>query len=154
MSETIFLTGATGFLGSAVSRLLLSKGYALRVLSRPKNDRRNLDGLDVEIIEGDLTKPETYRDALKGCKYLYHCAADYRIWVPDVAAMNRVNIGGTKMLMLAAIDAGVEKIVYTSSVATLGHYPDDSPANEDTPVSFSDMVGVYKQSKFLAEEEV
>ena len=154
MSETIFLTGATGFIGSALSRLLLSKGYEVRVLTRPRNDRTNLDGLKVEIVEGDLTKPETYREALKGCKYLFHAAADYRIWVPDVAAMNRVNIGGTKMLMLAALEAGIEKIVYTSSVATLGHYPDGSPADEETPVSFKDMIGVYKQSKFLAEEEV
>lgn len=154
MSDNTFLTGATGFVGAAVARLLLTKGHSLRVLSRPHNDRRNLNGLDVEIIEGDLTKPETYRDALKGCRNLLHVAADYRIWVPNAAAMNRVNIDGTRALMLAALDAGIERVVYTSSVATLGARKDGALADENSPVSFSDMVGVYKQSKYLAEEEV
>ena len=154
MTETTFLTGATGFVGSAVARLLLSKGHSLRVLSRPHNNRSNLQGLDVEVVEGDLTNPETYRDALKGCRNLFHVAADYRIWVPDAAEMNRVNIDGTRALMLASIDAGIERVVYTSSVATLGLHKDGTPAREDSPVSFSDMVGTYKQSKYLAEEEV
>ena len=149
-----FLTGATGFVGAAVARLLLSKGHTLRVLSRPNNDRRNLHGLDVEIVEGDLARPETYRESLKGCRNLFHVAADYRIWVPDAAAMNRVNVEGTRALMLAALEAGIERVVYTSSVATLGLHKDGSPAREDSPVSFDDMVGVYKQSKYLAEEEV
>ena len=154
MPETTFLTGSTGFVGAAVARLLLAKGHHVRVLSRPHNDRRNLNGLDIEIIEGDLTQPETYRDALKDCRNLFHVAADYRIWVPDAAAMNRVNIDGTRSLMLAALDAGIERIVYTSSVATLGLHKDGTPSREDSPVAFSDMVGVYKQSKYLAEEEV
>jgi dihydroflavonol-4-reductase len=154
MTDTTFLTGATGFVGASVARLLLAKGQRLRVLARPHNDRRNLDGLDVEIVEGDLTKPETYRDALTGCRNLFHVAADYRIWVPDAAAMNRVNIDGTRALMLAALDSGIERVVYTSSVATLGLHKDGTPASEDSPVSFSDMIGVYKQSKYLAEEEV
>ncbi|MDE1901716.1 MAG: NAD-dependent epimerase/dehydratase family protein [Alphaproteobacteria bacterium] len=151
---TTFLTGATGFVGASVARLLVAKGHSLRVLSRPRNDRRNLDGLEAEIVEGDLARPETYRDALKGCRYLFHVAADYRIWVPDAAAMHRVNIDGTRALMLAAMDAGVERVVYTSSVATLGINKDGTPSHEDTPVTYDDMVGVYKQSKFLAEEEV
>lgn len=151
---TTFLTGATGFVGAAVARLLLAKGHRLRVLSRPNNDRRNLAGLEVEIVEGDLGNPESYAAALKGCDALFHVAADYRIWVPDAAAMHRINIGGTRTLMLAALDAGVSRVVYTSSVATLGMYSDGTPAHEDSPVSFADMVGVYKQSKFLAEEEV
>ena len=154
MSPVTFLTGATGFVGAAVARLLIAKGHKLRVLSRPHNDRRNLAGLDVEIVEGDLAKPETYRDALKGCQYLFHVAADYRIWVPDAAAMNRINIDGTHALMMTAMEAGIERIVYTSSVATLGLNKDGTAAREDTPVSFGDMVGVYKQSKYLAEEEV
>ena len=154
MTDTTFLTGATGFVGAAVARLLIEKGHALRVLSRQNNDRRNLRGLDVEIVEGDLAKPETYRGALKGCRNLFHVAADYRIWVPDAAAMNRINVEGTRALMLAALDAGVERVVYTSSVATLGLHKDGSPAREDSLVSFADMVGVYKQSKYLAEEEV
>jgi dihydroflavonol-4-reductase len=133
---------------------LIEKGHSLRVLSRPKNDRRNLDGLDVEIIEGDLGDASTYSKALKGCANLFHVAADYRIWVPDAAAMNRINIDGTRALMLAALDAGIEHIVYTSSVATLGIHKDGTPANEDSPVSFADMVGTYKRSKYLAEEEV
>ncbi|MDR3424449.1 MAG: NAD-dependent epimerase/dehydratase family protein [Alphaproteobacteria bacterium] len=152
--QTTFLTGATGFVGAAVARLLIAKGHRLRVLSRPHNDRRNLNGLDIEIVEGDLTQPETYRNALKNCRNLLHVAADYRIWVPDAAAMNRVNIDGTRALMLAALDANVERVVYTSSVATLGLHKDGSPASEDSPVTFEDMVGTYKQSKYLAEAEV
>ena len=114
-----FLTGATGFVGSSVARLLVKKGHRVRVLVRPNNDRRNLKGLDVDIVEGDLLKPETYRDALKECRNLFHVAADYRIWVPDADAMNRVNVDGTRALMLAALDAGIERVIYTSSVATL-----------------------------------
>src|ERR1019366_3546187 len=120
MPPITFLTGASGFVGSAVARLLIAKGHRLRVLVRPNNDRRNLKGLDVEIVEGDLLKPETYRTALKECRNLFHVAADYRIWVPDADAMNRVNIDGTRALMLAALDAGIERVIYTSSVATLG----------------------------------
>ena len=154
MPPSTFLTGATGFVGAAVARLLLEKGHSLRVLSRPRNDRRNLKGLDVEIIEGDLGDSATYSAALKGCANLFHVAADYRIWVPDAAAMNRINIDGTRALMLAALDVGVERIVYTSSVATLGLHKDGTPASENSPVSFADMVGTYKQSKYLAEQEV
>lgn len=149
-----FLTGATGFVGSSVARLLVKKGHRVRVLVRPNNDRRNLKGMDVDIVEGDLLKPETYRDALKECRNLFHVAADYRIWVPDAAAMNRINVDGTRALMLAALDAGIERVIYTSSVATLGLHKDSTPAHEDSPVTFDDMVGVYKQSKYLAEEEV
>ena len=154
MPPLTFLTGATGFVGAAVARLLIAKGHLLRVLSRPHNDRRNLEGLDVEIVEGDLARPETYRAALNGCHNLFHVAADYRIWVPDAAAMHRINVEGTRALMLAALDAGIERVVYTSSVATLGLHKDGTPAREDSPVSFQDMVGIYKQSKYLAEEEV
>jgi dihydroflavonol-4-reductase len=149
-----FITGATGFVGAAVARLLLSKGHHLRVLSRPNNDRRNLEGLDVEIVEGDLGHVESYRDSLKGCQALFHVAADYRIWVPDAKAMHRINVEGTKQLMQAAQQAGVERIIYTSSVATLGIHKDGTPSNENTPVTFNDMVGTYKRSKFLAEEVV
>ncbi len=153
-SPSVFLTGATGFVGAAVARLLIRKGCALRVLTRPHNDRRNLAGLDVQMIEGDLNAPDSYRAALKGCDSLFHVAADYRIWVPDAAAMHAVNVGGTRALMLAALDAGIPRIVYTSSVATLGMHKDGTLAREDSPVSFSDMIGTYKQSKYLAEEEV
>lgn len=154
MAEKTFLTGATGFVGAAVARNLLAHGHSLAVLTRPGNDRRNIEGLDVEIVEGDLTIPETYRAALKGCRNLFHVAADYRIWVPNPAAMNRINIDGTKDLMIAALDAGIERVVYTSSVATLGHNADGAPADETTPVTFANMIGAYKQSKYLAEQEV
>ncbi len=154
MSILTFLTGATGFIGAAVARTLLSKGHRLRVLSRSNNDRRNLNGLDVEIVEGDLAKPETYADALKGCRHLFHVAADYRLWVPDADSMNRVNVKGTRALMLAALNFGIERVVYTSSVATMGFYNNGMSACEYTPATFGDMVGVYKQSKYLAEQEV
>lgn len=149
-----FITGATGFVGAAVARILLAKGHRLRALARPNNDRRNLEGLEVEIVEGDLGRPDTYREALKGCAALFHVAADYRIWVPDPAAMHRINVDGTHALMEAALAAGVGRIVYTSSVATLGTNKSGVPADETTPVTFADMVGVYKRSKFLAEKEV
>jgi len=150
-----FITGATGFVGAAVARLLLDKGHRLRVLSRPNNDRRNLEGLkDFEIVEGDLTKPETYREALKGCQALFHVAADYRIWVPDAAAMYRINIDGTQALMESALAASVERIVYTSSVATLACFTDGTASDENTPVILENMIGVYKRSKYLAEQTV
>ncbi|WP_347988963.1 hopanoid-associated sugar epimerase [Methylomonas sp. AM2-LC] len=154
MSNITFLTGSTGFIGAAVARLLIAKGHNLRVLTRANNDRRNIKGLDVEIIEGDLAKPESYSHALQDCNYLFHVAADYRIWVPDANAMHRVNVEGSRALMLAALDAGVERIVYTSSVATLGLHKNGTPATENTVSTVSDMVGIYKQSKFLAEAEV
>jgi dihydroflavonol-4-reductase len=154
MQTLTFLTGATGFIGTAVARTLLANGHKLRVLSRPNNNRSNLDGLDVEIVEGDLAKPETYVDALKDCRYLFHVAADYRIWVPDAASMHRVNVKGTRALMQAALKCGIERVVYTSSVATMGRDDKGLSACEQTPVTFADMVGVYKQSKYLAEEEV
>ncbi len=154
MSETTFITGATGFVGSAVARKLLDRGHKLRALARPGSDRTNLEGLDIEVFEGDLLNHASYADAIKGCKNVFHVAADYRIWVPDPAAMNRINIDGTRELMIAALDAKVERVVYTSSVATLGLHGDGSPATESTPVSYDDMIGIYKQSKYRAEEEV
>jgi dihydroflavonol-4-reductase len=110
--------------------------------------------LNVEIVEGDLGNADTYRAALKSCDNLFHVAADYRIWVPDAAAMHRINVDGTRALMLAALDANVGRIIYTSSVATLGLHKDGTPSNEDTPVTYNDMVGTYKRSKYLAEQEV
>ncbi len=156
MSEAplTFVTGATGFVGAAVARVLLAKGHRVRALARPNNDRRNLAGLDVEIVEGDLGNPATYRDKLKGCHALFHIAADYRIWVPDPAAMHHINVDGTHALMEAALAAGIEHIVYTSSVATLGSNADGAPADEATPVGYADMIGTYKKSKFLAEQAV
>jgi dihydroflavonol-4-reductase len=148
------ITGANGFLGSAVLRLLVSEGYDVRVLVRPNADKRNLEKFDLKIIEGDLQNSESLKRAVDSCDQVFHVAADYRLWVPDPDKMYKTNIDGTRNLILAATDAGVEKIVYTSSVATLGTNEDGSPANETTPSSLRDMVGVYKRSKFLAEQTV
>ena len=150
----ILVTGATGFIGSAVVRKLISRGYGVRVLVRATSDRRNLNGLDVDIVEGDLLESDTLKPALEGCSGLFHVAADYRLWVPNPEKMFKANVSGTKNLLMAAKECGVERIIYTSSVAVLGNLPGDLSANETTPVAFGDMVGPYKQSKFLAEQEV
>lgn len=151
---TSLVTGATGFVGSAVTRALLARGETVRVLARPDSDRRNIESLSVEVAEGDLRDPASLERALAGCEALFHVAADYRLWVPDPETIYEANVAGTRRLMLAAGQAGVARIVYTSSVATLGLNRDGSPANEETPVALSDMIGHYKRSKFLAEEEV
>jgi dihydroflavonol-4-reductase len=153
MTSNVLVTGATGFVGSAVARALLARGESVRVLARPASDRRNLDSLPVEVVEGRLEDAQSLARAVAGCKALVHVAADYRLWVPDPAAMLKANVDGTRALMRAALAAGVERIVYTSSVATLGHV-EAGTADEDTPSTLADMVGPYKRSKFLAEAEV
>lgn len=150
---TVLVTGASGFLGSAVARRLLAVGHTVRVLVRDSSPLANLDGLDAEIVTGDLRDAGSLKRALGGCQGLFHVAADYRLWVPDERSMLAINVDGTRALMLAALDAGVERIVYTSSVAALG-LRKDGPADEDTPVSLETVVGTYKKSKFLAEREV
>jgi dihydroflavonol-4-reductase len=147
------VTGATGFVGAAVARALVQAGLPVRVLARAASNRRNLANLPVEIAIGDLEDPTSLARAVGGCRYLFHVAADYRLWVPDPAAMYRINVDGTRALMEAALSVGVERIVYTSSVATLGLVP-DGLADEDTPSAVEDMIGPYKRSKFLAEELV
>jgi len=151
---TILVTGASGFVGSAVLRRALAAGRPVRALVRPGGDRRNLAGLPVELAEGDLGRPETLKAALEGCRALFHVAADYRFWVPDPAELYRANVDGTAALMRAAAAAGVERVVYTSSVATLGFRADGRPADETTPSHVAAMLGHYKRSKFLAEEVV
>ncbi len=151
---TTLVTGATGFVGSAVVRQLLARGVAVRVLTRRESDRRNIDGLDVEVATGDLRDKESLSSALRGCSALFHVAADYRLWVPDPDAIYAVNVEGTRNLLLSAADCGVERMIYTSSVATLGLNRDASPADETTPVGIEDMIGHYKRSKYLAEAEV
>jgi dihydroflavonol-4-reductase len=148
------VTGASGFLGAAVVRALLAEGLATRALVRPKSDRRNLESLDIEIAEGDLTDPDSLRKAVRGCAAVFHVAADYRLWVRDPAPMYRVNVEGSVNVLEAAAGAGVQRMVYTSSVATLGINADLTPADESTPVSLADMIGAYKRSKYLAEEAV
>ena len=152
-SGLCLVTGATGFVGAAVARALVRTGQKVRVLARPRSDRRNLDGLPVEIAEGSLEDPQSLADAVAGCRYLFHVAADYRLWVPDPDTMHRVNVAGTRDLMLAAQKAGVERIVYTSSVAVLGIVGGGS-ADEETPSRAADMIGPYKRSKFAAETAV
>lgn len=148
------VTGANGFIGSAVVRLLLEKGQDVRVLVRPESDKRNFGGLELDIIEGDLNNIEALKRAVDGCSSLYHLAADYRLWIPNPENMYKTNVDATRNLMLAASEANLDKIVYTSSVATLGLNDDGTPADESTPVSIDDMTGHYKRSKYLAEKEV
>jgi len=148
------VTGANGFIGSAVVRLLLDKGHEVRVLVRPNSDKRNFAGLELEIIEGDLNNIASLKRAVTGCHTLFHLAADYRLWIPDPKNMYKTNVDGTRNLIIVATEAGVDKIIYTSSVATLGMNQDGTPSDETTPVSLEDMTGHYKRSKFLAEQEV
>jgi len=151
---TTLVTGATGFVGSAVARTLAARGHALRLLTRPASDRRNLTGLDAEIVTGDLADPDSLVRAASGCRYVFHVAADYRVWVPDPDAMLRTNVDGSLAMVRAAARAGAERIIHCSSVAALGQIGDGTPADENTPANEADFVGVYKRSKFLAERAV
>lgn len=148
-----FVTGGTGFVGSALVRALLDRGARVRCLSRPSSRRDNLDGLDVEIAIGDLTDRPSLDRALAGCDTLFHCAADYRLYARDPGELYASNVDGTDNVLAAAADAGVGKVVYTSTVGALGLGQDGRPANEETPVTLDDMLGHYKRSKFLAEEK-
>ncbi|MQX36456.1 hopanoid-associated sugar epimerase [Roseospira navarrensis] len=148
------VTGGTGFVGAAVVRALLARGEAVRCLARPGGDRRNLAGLDVEIAEGDLTDPASLKAAARGVAALYHVAADYRLWIPNPQEMEAANVQGSVNVIRAALEAGASRAVYTSSVAVLKPHPDGSSADEDTPTTEADMIGVYKGSKFRAEQAV
>ncbi len=151
---TILVSGATGFVGAAVVRRLLGYGHEVRALVRGTSDRRNLKDLDVRCIIGDLTDRRSLDRAAAGCSALFHVAADYRLWVPDPRRMYRANVSGTINILRAAADAGVDSMVYTSSVGTLGLTADGTPATEQTPVSVAAMRGHYKRSKFIAETAV
>ena len=151
---TFLVTGGSGFVGAAVVRALLARRASVRVLVRPKSRRVNLTGVDVELIEGDLSDPVSLSRAVKGCEGVFHVAGDYRLWVPDVKAQNAINVTGTRALLEAAAEAGVERVVYTSSATVLGTEPDGQPATEETPVAKDDMIGRYQRSKFFAEREV
>ena len=148
------VTGANGFVGSAVVRCLLTAGHEVRAMVRAGSNRRNLDSLPIEITEGDLLDPASLKIAVSGCDNLFHVAADYRLWIPDPNVMYDTNVKGTETLILAAAEAGIKRIIYTSSVATLGLNKDGTPANEETPSSMETMTGHYKRSKFLAEQVV
>jgi dihydroflavonol-4-reductase len=149
-----FITGATGFVGAAVARRLVASGWQLRGLARPSADRRNLSGLPIEMVTGDLRDPSSYAAALKGCEALFHVAADYRLWAPHPDDLYAINVEGTRGLLLAAERAGVERIVYTSSVATLRLVGDGTIADENSIATLADMIGHYKRSKFLGEQVV
>ena len=151
MSARVLVSGASGFVGSAVVRALLRHGYAVRALARPVGDDANLDGLDVEVARGDLLDPPSLERALAGCEGLFHVAADYRLWARDPRAIRMANVRGTHNILLAARRQGVRRTVHTSSVATLGLHADGTPADEDTPARLADMIGTYKRSKFLSE---
>jgi dihydroflavonol-4-reductase len=151
---TALVTGAAGFVGSALVRLLVREGMGVRALVRAGSDCRNLAGLDATLMVGDITDPASLAAAVAGCRYVFHVAADYRLWVPDRDRMLQVNVGGSVNVVDAARAAGVERLVYTSSVAVLGMRSDGMPADETTPVSLGDMIGTYKRSKFLAERAV
>jgi len=149
-----FITGATGFIGASIVRELLKDGRReVRALVRKGSDTSNLTGLDVEWWQGDLLDPAGLGQGLKGCDVLYHAAADYRLWTRDPAEMYRINVDGTVAILEAALNNGLSRVVYTSSVGTLGNPGDGTPGSEETPVSLADMVGHYKKSKFLAERE-
>lgn len=151
-----FVTGATGFLGSHVARVLAEQGADLRLLVRASSDLRNLDGLKAERTSGDLRDPASIEKALAGCDVVFHVAADYRLWVRDPAEMYRSNVEGTRSLLEAARKQGVRRVVYTSSVATMGFLSGSAVArdlaDEASPVALADMIGHYKRSKFMAEQ--
>ncbi len=151
---TTLVTGVSGFVGSAVARALLEAGHDVRALVRADSNRANLRGLELELCEGDLTDAESMRAAVAGCRYVFHVAAEYRLWHPRPACIYSANVEGTRNVMRAALAEGVERVVYTSSVATLGLCADGSPADEDTETSLEQMIGHYKRSKFMAEQEV
>ncbi len=148
------VTGATGFVGAAVARALLGAQWQVRVLARRSSDRRNLQGLDVEVSEGDLADLDSLQRAVQGCEGLFHVAADYRLGARDPAQLYRANVEGTRNILNAAQRSGVQRIVYTSSVATIGIPADGTPGDEQSANSLDNMIGHYKRSKYQAEEVV
>jgi dihydroflavonol-4-reductase len=149
----VFITGATGFVGGHVARAYASEGASLRLLTRQTSRLDSLEGINADTVIGDLREPEKLRSALAGCDALVHVSADYRLWVRDPEQMYAANVDGTRELLKIAQEVGVQRVIYTSSVATMGFKSDGSIVNEDTPVALADMIGVYKRSKFLGEQE-
>ncbi len=147
-----FVTGATGFLGSHVARVLSGQGADLRLLVRPTSNLKNLEGLRADTAVGDLRDPASLEKAMSGCDTVFHVAADYRLWVRDPEEMYRSNVEGTRAILDAARKNGVQRVVHTSSVATVGFTGNGHPADEDSPVSLADMIGPYKRSKYMSEQ--
>ncbi len=150
--STVLVTGASGFLGSAIAAALRAHGHAIRVLARPSSPRTNLSAADV-VCEGDLRDRASLASALRGARYLFHAAADYRLWARNPEEIRRSNVEGTRLIMEEAIRAGVERIVYTSSVATL-KLADGALSTEDNPLADGEGIGAYKRSKVAAERLV
>lgn len=151
---TTLVTGATGFVGAAVVRALTATGSKVRVLARPDSDLRNLQGLPVSRAAGDLRDRLSLRQALTGCRHVYHVAAHYALWARDPSVFYDINVQGTVSLIEAAREAGIERMVYTSTIGAIGLPPEGGVGTEETPVSLSQMAGDYKRSKYLAEQEV
>ncbi len=147
-----FVTGGTGFIGANLVRALLARGIAVRALVRSGSDRRNLAGLEIETVVGDLRDPASLRRAMRGCELVFHVAALYSFWVRPRKLIYEVNVGGTRNVLQAAWENRVERVVYTSSVAALGLREDGQPADEETPVDPRKIIGDYKKSKYLAQE--
>ncbi len=147
-----FVTGATGFVGSHVARVLAEQGADLRLLIRSGSDPRNIQTLNADRVVGDLRDPLSIEKAMAGCDVVFHVAADYRLWVRDPQQMYLANVDGTRALLEAARKNRVQRVVYTSSVATMGFTSNGRPVDEDFPVSLDNMIGHYKRSKFMAEE--
>src|SRR5207302_1711158 len=147
-----FVTGATGFVGSHVARILAEQGADLRLLVRSSSDTKNIQNLNAERVTGDLRDPNTLETAISGCDVVFHVAADYRLWIRDPDQMYRSNVEGTRAILEAARKNRVRRVVYTSSVATMGFTSNGHPANEDSPVALENMIGHYKRSKFMAEQ--
>jgi dihydroflavonol-4-reductase len=152
--DCAFITGATGFVGSAVARNLITAGFSVRALVRRHSPRTNLVDLKIEIVEGDMRDNATVVSAAKGARYVFHVAGDYRLWSPHGQDIMQANVEGTRVVMEAALAAGAERIVYTSSVATLKLREDGAPADETTPLAEEDATGAYKRSKIAAERLV
>jgi dihydroflavonol-4-reductase len=152
--DLAFVTGASGFVGSAVVRALIRSGYGVRALVRAGSPRVNLDGLGLDLAEGDVRDAGAVAAAVKGARWVFHVAADYRLWAPDAREIMRTNVDGTRVVMTAARNAGVERIVYTSSVATLALGKDGRPADETRPLTKHEAIGAYKRSKVAAERHV
>jgi dihydroflavonol-4-reductase len=147
-----FVTGATGFVGSHVAQVLAEQGADLRLLVRTGSDPKNIQQLNADRVIGDLCEPESIDRAMAGCDVVFHVAADYRLWVRDPAQMYRANVEGTRTILQAARTNRVRRVVYTSSVATMGFTVKNNPVDESSPVSLENMIGHYKRSKYMAEE--
>ena len=153
-ATAVLITGASGFVGSAVARTLIQAGFPVRALVRQASPRFHLDGLDLKFITGDLRDTDSVRRAMNGSRYVFHVAADYRLWARDPGAIYAANVDGTRNVMQEALRAGVERVVYTSSVATLGWPYHGAPGDETIPLSEAEGIGTYKRSKIAAERLV